>query len=209
MIYILAEGHGEVEAAGKLIHKIWNNLGLPSVPIGIAKKWPNLHLERGIQKGIEFIRSKKDIDGLIILRDDEDNCPAKLAPKIGEFIRRMNAPFPISYIIMYREFETLFVAYLTHFRGKTIKHNIGKGFITFNNDIYIPENPESIRDAKGEISNALTGSFRYKPTTDQLTLTQALDIDLLRATNLPCFGSLERGILHIANNVNKGSVYPF
>lgn len=207
MIYILAEGHGEIEASTKLVYKIWHNLNLPKTHIGKAIRWKNLHQDQGIKKGIEYIRSKKDVSGLLILRDDEDNCPATIAPLKSKFIITLNVNFPISYVIMYREYETLFVAYLKHFMGKSIPHLI-RGNIDFSNNIAIPHNPESIRDAKGLISSALSGTTSYKPTTDQLSLTQAIDINLLRQTQLPSFGSLERAILNLSNNQNSFVVYP-
>ncbi|MBL7690384.1 MAG: DUF4276 family protein [Flavipsychrobacter sp.] len=208
MIYILGEGHGEELAASKLINKMWANLGLPHQPVAKTIRWKNLHTDVGLNKGIEHIRAKGNAQGLIIMRDDEDSCPARLAPEKSRFIDTLNFDFPISYNIMYREFETIFVAYFDHFRGRAIPHSI-RGEIKFRENIEKPANPETIRDAKGAVSNAFIGNSSYKPTTDQLSLTQAIDIDLLRGTGLPCFESLERGLLHISENIGRRSVYPY
>ena len=45
MIYILAEGHGEVNAASKLISKICYNLGYFDTHIATAIRTKNLHKE--------------------------------------------------------------------------------------------------------------------------------------------------------------------
>jgi hypothetical protein len=207
MIYILAEGHGEIESASKLINKMWVNLQLPLIPIANAIRWSNLHKDQGLLKGVDFIRNKPNARGLIILRDDEDNCPANLAPLKAAFLRTLNAPFPIAYVIMYREYETIFISYLDHFNGQTVPHLI-RGTIQFKDNINTPANPEAIRDAKGYITSMLVGGTTYKPTTDQLSLTQSLDINLLRVQGLPCIGTLERALIHIAVNLQSSTVYP-
>ena len=49
----------------------------------------------------------------------------------------------------------------------------------------------------------------YKPTVDQLNMTQRIDFDFLREANVPCFGSLERGIRFLFEYQNRtGFVYP-
>jgi hypothetical protein len=87
---------------------------------------------------------------------------------------------------MYREFETLFVAYSQHFAGRSISHHV-KGTLNFRNNIPTIADPETVRGAKEWISTYCLQDGRvYKPTIDQLSLTQALEIDKLIATNLPC-----------------------
>ena len=47
----------------------------------------------------------------------------------------------------------------------------------------------------------------YKPTLDQLPLTQMLDLATLRAANVPSFGTFERA-LHFLASAKPGEVYP-
>lgn len=208
MIYIVVEGHGEVEAATKLVFKLWFDLGLPpNIVISKAIRWVNLHKDEGVRKAVEHIRNKSNVSGLLIIRDSEDDCPATLAPKIAGYIRSLNPPFPVAYHLMYREFETLFVAYLDEFEGKEIDHLVS-GKLIFKEEINKPEDPESKRDAKSIIKTALSGSRSYKPTTDQATLVNALDIGILRGKQLPCFGTLERCLKHLSGSQGTGLIYP-
>lgn len=207
MIYILAEGHGEVEATSKLANKICQNLGFSNVYFAKAIRTTKIHKHENLQKSISSMLYKPDVEGLLIIKDEEDRCPKEVAPATAEFIRSTPMPFPISFHLMYREFETLFCAYMNEFRGKTIRHLV-TGEICFRKDIAAPADPESRRDAKGFITECLTGNRVYKPTVDQLTLTQSLDIEVLRTLNLPCFGTLERCIRHLIENKGSFSVYP-
>jgi hypothetical protein len=47
----------------------------------------------------------------------------------------------------------------------------------------------------------------YKPTLDQLPLTRLIDFTALRAADLPCFGTLERALVFLAQG-SAGAVYP-
>lgn len=67
--------------------------------------------------------------------------------------------------------------------------------------------PKAKRDAKGEISRHMPEGRVYKPTVDQLALTRLLDFRLLRASALPCFGTLERA-LRFLSGAHEGDVYP-
>lgn len=207
MIYILAEGHGEIKAATKLVSRICKNLGYDDMIFADAIRCKNLHREDDLLKSIKSIQYRKDAEGLLIIKDEDDKCPKIEAPKIASVIRNQTMPFPISYHLMYREFETLFCAYLDNFKGKEIKHTT-IGTIKFKDDVSAPENPETKRDAKGMISKAMQGGRIYKPSVDQLTLTQAMDINILRSLNVPCFGTLERCLTHLKINKGKFSVYP-
>jgi hypothetical protein len=57
--YVLVEGHGEVDAVGNLIHRVSAAMGFHA-PWALPIRWKNIHLVRGIEKGVQFIRSKGD-----------------------------------------------------------------------------------------------------------------------------------------------------
>jgi hypothetical protein len=67
--------------------------------------------------------------------------------------------------------------------------------------------PESVRNAKHRIDVFLPRTQRYKPTTHQLALTRLLDFEVLRASGLPCFGTLERAVQFLLG-AEKAGVYP-
>jgi hypothetical protein len=117
-------------------------------------------------------------------------------------------PFPAAYHVMYREFETLFLPCLPVMAGRSLvddrkvqRKGIRAGAV-FQGD------PESKRDAKGIVSDFMQDGRRYKPTLDQLPLTRMIDFQILRDSNLPCFGTLERCLKHLSNNQGSQQVYP-
>jgi hypothetical protein len=75
----LVEGHGELGAVDNLLHRLSLDLGL-SRPWAPAIRWQNLHLDRGLERGANLVRYKRDAQGLLILRDEDDACPAQRAP---------------------------------------------------------------------------------------------------------------------------------
>jgi hypothetical protein len=206
MIQLFVEGQGETSASQKLIYKIIEYYSLGHHVFSNGRRIPNLHTDEGVKKAVNLAWLDPNTEGVLIMRDDEDNCPKVTAPRMAKLIKDLNAPFPVAYCIMYREFETLFIAYSKEFAGQAIQHVI-RGTIQFKTEI--PEViPETIRGAKEWISKYLEGGRVYKPTTDQLSLTQALDIEKMISLNLPCFDTLTRCVKKIIENKNSHYVYP-
>jgi len=153
MIYILVEGHGDTGAVSNLVNRLWLDLQLPFIPIhSPGLRWKNLHKLEGLKKGVEYIRTKQNVSGLLIVRDDEDNCPVNVVPDVSVNLRALNTPFPIAYHIMYREFETLFLPCLNVFAGQEIKYDFGAGKILISRDANFIGDFEGNRDAKGIVS---------------------------------------------------------
>jgi len=206
MFQLFVEGQGEQGAAQKLVQKIVHHYGLEPAHFSEGRRIGNLHTTQGIEIALKYARIDKNTEGVLILRDDEDHCPANHAPLVADFIRTMALPFPVAYCIVYREFESLFVAHAPAWAGKTIPHRI-RGSFTFIKDIPVID-AESRRDAKGWITDQLAGGTVYKPTVDQLSLTQALNIETLQASGLACFGTLCRCIDFLVTNRGRSVVYP-
>jgi len=74
-------------------------------------------------------------------------------------------------------------------------------------DARYEDDPEKPRDAKGVLRRFFPRTAPYQPTTHQRALTRLIDFDVLRASGLPCFGTLERA-LHFLHAAAAGSVYP-
>ena len=195
--YILVEGHGEIEAAHNLICRLSHEAGL-YLPWQVPRRWPNLHQweapkSGGVRAGAEFVRSKADAGALLILRDEDDNCPRELAPKIGKQLRTLNLPFPVVYVLLHPEYEVLFLPCLDKM-----------GFPPWDRDSW-----EARRGIKEWLSGQLPKGRAYKPTVNQLPMTRQIDLDVLRAAGVPCFGSLERALIFLRDNLETGGVvYP-
>lgn len=67
---------------------------------------------------------------------------------------------------------------------------------------------EARRGVKEWLSTNFQNGRAYKPTLDQLPLTRLIDIEALRAAEVPCFGTLERAVGFLARSFGKGGVYP-
>ena len=208
MIYLFVEGHGDERAVSNLITRLWAELKLPFIPIDPGKRLPNLHINKGLVRAVDLIRTKSNAQGLIIIRDDEDHCPAEIVKGRTDFLRSLKAPFPIAYHIMYREYETLFLPCIHLMAGREINYEFGLGKIRLSEDAHFEGNPEAHRDAKGILSRFYPGNKIYKPSLDQLPLTRLIDFNVLRETNLPCFETLERCLINISNNQGTTFVYP-
>lgn len=204
--YILVEGHGEKGAVDNLISRLSADLGFIRrwAP---AMRWKDLHLQRGVEKGANFIRSKADAEALLILRDEDDACPAEQAPVIARWLEELRLPFPSALVLFHPEYEVLFLPCLERMTGKLL----GTGESAHPG--LMPgtrwEGPwEGRRGVKEWLSAHFPPNRSYKPTLDQLPLTRFVDFPTLRESDLPCFGTLERALTFLARG-GAGEVYPY
>jgi hypothetical protein len=204
--YILVEGHGEIGAVDNLISRLSADLVFPRrwAP---AIRWKDLHLQRGVEKGANFIRSKADAEALLILRDEDDACPAQQAPVIAEWLAKLRLPFSSAVVLLHPEYEVLFLPCLDRMAGKLL----GTGELTHPG--LTPGTQwtgpwEARRGIKEWLSAHFPPNRSYKPTLDQLPLTRLIDFPTLRESELPCFGSLERALTFLARGA-AGEVYPY
>lgn len=201
--YVLVEGHGELRAVDNLVSRLSADLGLP-LSWAPAIRWPNLHLQRGIEKGASYIRAKRDAQALLVLRDEDDECPRERGPLMAGWLRALNLPFPAGVVLLHPEYEVLFLPCLERMAGKLLgtgaaaRPGLREG-TRWEGDF------ESRRDVKGWLSAHFPPNRSYKPTLDQLPLTRFLDFPTLRSSRLSCFGTLERALTFLAEG---DGVYP-
>ncbi len=203
--YILVEGHGELGAVDNLVHRLTHDLYLDLL-WAPAVRWKNLHLKRGIEQGANFIRSKRDAGGLLILRDEDDGCPAERAPEIASWLRGMRLPFPSSVVLLHPEYEVLFLPCLHLMAGRPLDSTrvARPGLVA---ETRWEGSWESRRGIKEWLSAHFPPNRSYKPTLDQLPLTRLIDFAVLRQAGVACFGSLERALAALAAGAAT-NVYP-
>jgi hypothetical protein len=206
---IVVEGHGEDGAAPNLVNRLWRDLGLPAEVVWDPKpiRFNNLYTEAGVAALCEMLRRKTDCDRLLLLRDDEDGCPRDSGPLLGAWVQAARLPLPAAVVLMYREYETMFLASLPSLAGKPIVDPSGRKRAGIAEGAVYAGDPQGKRDAKKVMSSFMPPKQSYKPTTDQLALTRHLDFTLLRASGLACFGTLERALRFLAT-AGPGEVYP-
>lgn len=203
--YVLVEGHGEVSAMENLLAKLSARLS-DFVPWARPLRWPNLHqwdaARGGVRAGIDFIRGKSDVAGLLLIRDEDDGCPATLAPQVAEQIRLLAAPFPVAYVLLKPEYEVLFLPCLDLMAGRELEGRAG----LLPGTVWDGAHWESRRGIKEWLSSRFPRGKAYKPTVDQLPLTRMLDLQRLSDAAVPCFGTLERALQFLAQGAV--GVYP-
>jgi hypothetical protein len=207
-LYVLVEGHGEVQAVQNLLTRISHEMECFS-PWSTPLRWQNLHqwetARGGVRKGADFIRGKTDVGGLLILRDEDDGCPADLAPNIAGRLQGMNLPFPVAYVLLHPEYEVLFLPCLEQMGGEFPDGRPG----LMSGTVWDGESWEAHRGVKEWLSKNFPNGRSYKPTMDQLTMTQKIDLPTLRAADVPSFGSLERAVRVLCQNIGiSRQVYP-
>ncbi|MHB1808226.1 MAG: hypothetical protein ACYCU0_02890 [Solirubrobacteraceae bacterium] len=121
----------------------------------------------------------------------------------------MALPFPAAVVLFYREYETIFLPCVDVMAGLPIVEGGIERAGLAPNARYGGDDYESPRDAKGVLTGLMSAGRSYKPTTDQLAFTRMLDFERLRASGLPCFGTLERALRFLLDpTAAPGSVFP-
>lgn len=210
--YLVVEGHGDGHAALNLVTRLAEDLALAELHWAEPIRGRNLHQDRGVQKAAELVRRKGDADALLLLRDEDDGCPRELAPSASAWLRELSLPFPSAVVLAHREFEAFFLPCLPRMAGRKLVSPEGIERPGLLPDARFIGDPQSVRGVKEWLSKHMPPGRAYKPTLDQLALARLVDFRLLRdcAPPLPCFGSLERALRFLHEQVRVGStaVYP-
>lgn len=205
-VFLVVEGQGDEQALPKLLHKFVKAMGREAAVFAVAQRSSRCS-DEDLRRQCADLRSRDGIEGAMFVRDCEDGCPKSEAPRMAAVLRAERLPFPVAVVLLYREYETLFVAALDDLAGKRLIGPAGAELPPLDPTATAPKDPERHRDAKGQLSKFLPKTHPYRETSHQLAMTQALDVEALRATGLPCVGSLERALEFVLTST-AGSVYP-
>ncbi|MCO5169701.1 MAG: DUF4276 family protein [Planctomycetes bacterium] len=205
---VVVEGHGEVEAVANLVHRLWRAQGHPFLNWQV-NRWPKLSTDDGIRRACSFARSIRAV-AMLVLRDNEDSCPKDDGPRLAKIVREEALSIPAAVVLLYREYEVLFLPCLERMAGVTLKDDRGVERPGLVVGTRFEGNYESVRDVKGWLSDHFPQGRSYKPTLDQLPMTRLIELEVLRTSGLPCFGTLERALTFLAQAVARsvGGVYP-
>jgi len=201
--HVLVEGQGDALAVGNLLVRLSADCNA-SLTWSTPVRWPNLHLERGLRKGAEFVRAKPDVRALLVLRDEDDACPKRRGPEMADWLRSLGLPFPSAVVLLHPEYEVVFLPCLDYMAGKLLDGRPGLDAGT----VWDGASWEARRGVKEWLSRHFPRNRSYKPTLDQLPMTRMVDFDRLRHAGVPCFGTLERAVTFLDRSRNVGDVYP-
>jgi hypothetical protein len=182
LIVPIVEGHGEVEAVPRLIHRIYAEFSPGIIP----KVNPAIRVKAGsflndpdyFQRQISLAASKaaQNNGRVLILLDCEDVCPAILGPDLLSRAIAVRSDIPYSVVLAHREFETWFIAALNSLGGRA---GIALG-------AFAPPDAEAIRGAKEWLGKQMSQS--YDPIVHQLEFSK--HFDLHQARRIPSFNRL-------------------
>lgn len=185
-LFPIVEGEGEVEALPVLVRRL--ALEQLAHPIQVCPPWrmhrsAMTHRPGELERVASAARIKAGPGGLILLvLDADEDCPRAVAPGLLDRVRSA-AGEPVSCVLACREFEAWFLAAAPSIAGK-------RGLA---GPMIAPDNPESIPDAKGWLTDRMSPGRKYRPTADQAPLAAAMDLELARA-NAPSFDKLWRDL---------------
>lgn len=171
----IVEGHGEVQAVPRLVHRIAAEVSPGTVVVTPAP----LRRPRGtLVKAAEFERHVQLMarkvgpgGGVLVLLDADDDCPADLGPSLLRRAIDVRHDLKISVVVAKMEFEAWFLAAARSLAG----------VCGLPADLQPPDAPESIRAAKSWLSQRMDRP--YSPTVDQAALVGAMDLAAARAAD--------------------------
>ena len=95
------------------------------------------------------IAEKLDPDAAMLTADLDDDCPRDVAPRIAARLREENFGFPVAMVFFHREFETLALSIAPALGGRQLWSRAGQPVEVLLHLVTVPDDPESVRDAKG------------------------------------------------------------
>lgn len=185
-IIAIVEGRGEVSAVPVLLRRIAADVS----PLTYVRVLTPIRVDRNkvtqpneLENAVRAAADKAGPDGrILILLDADKDCPAKLAPELLRRAIAARGDRHIRVVLPTSEYESWFLASAEALRGR-------RGI---DSALVAPDDPESIRDAKGWLA-ARTHAIRpYKPARDQAALTHAMNFDAARRA--PSFDKLWRDV---------------
>ena len=193
----IVEGQGDVAAVPLLIRRIAAEL-YPELAIDTPRPI-RVHRNQVVQpealeQEVELAARRIGGQGAIfIILDSDDDCPAQLGPELLHRASQTRSDLPLAVVLAKHEFEAWFLAAAASLRGQ-------RGL---NNEIHPPNDPETIRDAKGWLSQQMEHSRTYRETSDQPALTALFDIEQARQSD--SFDKCYRDIVHLLDELRKTS----
>ena len=190
-IAVVVEGDGERRAAPVLIRRIAQAID-PTIQVVVPEgfRHPSGSMIRpgGLERAVRAAAIKHPNHAVLVLLDCDDDCPAILGPKLLQRLNAAGQDLVTSVVLVSaQEFESWFLAACESLAGKR----------DLQPDLMPPPAPESIRNAKGWLSDRmLPKSRRYAPTQDQEYLAARFDLQAALARS-PSFHKLWREITRL------------
>jgi hypothetical protein len=164
----IVEGQGDVAATPVLLRRLADAAEAWQLKIARPhrRKRSELVQKDSLQRAIAVARLTPDCGAILVLFDADDDCPKDLAPALAGWAAEAAAPIPSAIVMANREYEAWLLAAIESLRG----------FRGIRNDAPGHPNPESPRDAKGELESRMHAGAGYLPTADQAAMTARIEL---------------------------------
>ena len=199
-IIAIVEGRGDERALPALIRRILHER-LFRYDIGTGKSQVAKGKENLVGKFEKFVEYAMDENpaAILVLVDADADCPVELVRDLARRAEALNAPVPIAIVCAKSEYETWFICSLSDSEGEGIRRNLG-----LPPSVVCPENAESIRNAKGWLSDRMPRNRAYREIPNQDTLTHHIALDLVREKSRS-FRRLCDAVRELADAVDAGA----
>jgi hypothetical protein len=185
----LVEGHSEVQGVPVLLRRMLAGLNLPHVDVARPFRVKRLRVVREgeLERAVRLaLPNREGAAALLLILDADDDCPATLGPRLLQRIEALNTGVPAAVVLANRELEAWFLGAKASLRGV-------RGI---RPDAVALPSPETIRDAKGELSQNMAGK-RYLEVDDQPALAAEMDLAEAERT-CPSFARFVREVRRLA-----------
>jgi len=214
-IVLFVEGEGEADAAPLLIKKIlseqdaWDTVHLDENPFRVGQI--NKLIKDNCKDWKRFLKNslkRPNLGGVLLLLDGDIKkvanapfCAATVGKLLSEAAKESGgaSTFSVACVFARQEYESWLIAGIEHLAGKVLSNGC-----TIPANISLPKGnlEESPRNAKGWLNKNITGG--YKPTRDQATLTQCLDLQVIRERRMRSFQRLEAAVSELVTAIRSG-----
>ena len=173
-IAVIVEGLGDKKSVPDLIRRILYerlnryDLIVPQSKVAHGQTKLSGKLEVFLEYAID-----DDCSAILVLLDADEGCPLEQVTELVERTKALNLGVPVAIVFAKSEYETWFICSLSEGTGEGIRARLGISEV-----IIAPDNVESVRDAKGWLTNNMPPGRAYRETIHQEPLTHHIDIDL-------------------------------
>lgn len=216
-IVLCVKGDGEVEAMPVLLKKVLTSQGLSNT-VGVDPASPFRVggffglMAKGFEPWKNKVRAamkRKHAGGVLLILDSDvltdkqsrTSCPIEAARQLVQAASTVGAgtQFPLAVVFAKQEFESWFISAFDQLAGKQLPD----GRHVRTTPIDPPSDPEvAPKTAKAWLSKHI--DCGYKPTRDQLVLTELLTVENFRTGGCRSFARLESAIQQLAMAIKTG-----
>ena len=168
IVQTVVEGVGEVQAIPVLFRRLAGVAGVHDLQIATPIRYSRHDIVAGLgaERAASLARSRGAVS-LVVVFDADDDCPVEVARAVAEHFASAAPDLAIWVVVADREYEAWFLGAIDSLRGR-------RGILA---DVDSHADPESPRDAKGELTQRMDGSRAYLPRVDQPAFTALFAMD--------------------------------